>query len=58
MKARKIAPGELFGYCRTERQVYSELHKSVEVASSEMEIEHLDAAAIAAIMEIRKKDRE
>ena len=45
---------ELFGFCKSECQVYLWLYRSVEIASTEDEVRFLDASAIEAIKAIKK----
>ncbi len=56
MKARIITPGEVFGYCKTECQVHLALVEAIDSASSQDEVDYLDASHIAKIKQIRKEN--
>lgn len=56
MKARIITPGEVFAYCKTECQVQLALVDAIDSASSQDEIDYLDASHIAKIKELRKEN--
>lgn len=56
MKVRVVTLGEVFGYCKTECQVRLALVYAIGSASSQDEIDYLDASHIAKIKEIRKEN--
>ena len=54
MKERTVRVGELFDHCKCVGDVFRALHESVKIASSQDQVDYLDASHIARIKELKK----
>lgn len=54
MKNRTVKIGEIFDHCKCVGDVCRALHEAVKIASSQDQVDYLDASHIARIKELRK----
>lgn len=55
MRVRITTKSEIFLYCKSACEVQLELHRAVKLATTQDQVDYLDASHIARIKELRKE---